>query len=126
MTNRKIVAISIEPYFLSKLDAEAKRLGVTRSRLITLLAIEAIPLRDWASPHSKHEPLLTKESLNEAYGYRASIDPKLRYDYAGSELCVMDGAPVYRGEAARDRDTLEELKAWAARNGWEDDTDEGD
>ena len=108
MTNRKIIAVSIEPFFLAKLDAEAKRLGVTRSRLITLLAIEAIPLRDWASPHTKDEPLLTKESLNEAYGYRASM------------------APVYRGEAARDRDTVEDLKAWAARNGWEDDADEGD
>lgn len=78
MTNRKIIAVSIEPYFLDKLDAEAKRLGVTRSRLITLLAIEAIPLRDWASPHSKHEPLITKDSLNEAYGYRASVAPAPR------------------------------------------------
>lgn len=86
MTNRKIIAVSIEPYFLTKLDAEAKRLGVSRSRLITLLAIEAIPLRDWAKPHTKDEPLLTKESINEAYGYRASIDPKLRYDYVGGEL----------------------------------------
>lgn len=86
MTNRKIIAVSIEPYFLAKLDAEAKRLGVSRSRLITLLAIEAIPLRDWASPRAKHEPLLTKESLNEAYAFRASIDPKLRWDYAGGEL----------------------------------------
>ena len=119
MTNRKIIAVSIEPYFLAKLDAEAKRLGVSRSRLITLLAIEAIPLRDWAHPH-------TKDTINEAYSYRASVDPKLRYDYAGSELCVMDGAPVYRGAAARDRDTVEDLKAWAELNGWEDDADDGD
>lgn len=82
MTNRKIIAVSIEPRRLEQLDHYAALLGVSRSRAIAMLIIACTP----------------------------------------SLECKELGASA----AIRDMDTVEELKAWAAHNGWEDNPDEGD
>lgn len=76
MTNRRIIAVSIEPRKLEQLDRYADLLHVSRSKAIAILIIAGTPPLD-------------------------------KYDI-------------------RDRDTLAELKVWAAHHGWEDETDDGD